>query len=466
MAITAFRAKVIKGVFSASVFSMVSKVLAFILSLLLFRALTLTEYGGYQLAIATWGILTTFLFQGLFQFVLGRSARSLGGGDPIGSRTLIAGLFLFQTITSAALFLFIQICCQSHLLFDPAVRPLLWSFSFTLFAFPFGNCIRIFLSHEQKFVWMNLLTVAEDLFKMILILISLFILKERSAQVIINSITISSLVLTGVGTFYVRHQFLEIAPQFSLGALKEVIALIRHEGIWVILQKQVRQLGQNMRIFLVEFLFGKEGVALYGFGEKIVTQVMALLPLDDVLIPMLSHEHKNEKRVRQVFHTGFKYSFWFFSTCALLLAVFIPWIVRFLFPSYGLSIPVLRTMVLCLPVSGLATLLSVLFISHYKQKTLFFFVLIRWVWFFPVAYLLASLFGLKGIGLEYALALLAFTAMRYYALTRLHPWLSISWRELFQFTPADRAFMQSIAGAVVAKWKKKVSTTPVHSSPE
>nr|MBP7134355.1 oligosaccharide flippase family protein [Patescibacteria group bacterium] len=242
-------------------------------------------------------------------------------------------------------------------------------------------------------------------------------------------------------------------------ALKEVIVLIRQEGVWVILQKQVRQLGQNMRIFLVEFLFGKEGVALYGFGEKIVTQVMALLPLDDVLIPMLSHEHKNEKRVRQVFHTGFKYSFWFFSASAVALAILIPWIVRSLFPSYGASIPVLRAMVICLPVSGLATLLSVLFISHYKQKTLFYFVIIRWLWFFPVAYLFASLFGLKGIGLEYALALLAFTAMRYYALTKLHPWLKISWRELFRFTAADREFARGIVNSVVDKWKKKMPAT-------
>jgi O-antigen/teichoic acid export membrane protein len=447
-----FSQKLIRGVISSTGFSLFSKGLAFLLSLVLFRSLSLHEYGTYQLIIAAWGILMVFLFQGLSSLVTSRASKLRSLDQPEESRQLVAGFFTLLAGVCLFLFLFVNIYyAQSKGAADSSVATSLRLLSFTLLVNPFGQLTRFFFSFDHEFIWMNALTSCEDALKTIGVLICFFVLDQKTATAVIASIVGASFLVNICFFPLAAKRFFQMFKSISWHACMLVIYLLKDEGVWAVLQKQIRQVGQNGRVFLVELLLGREVLALYSFAEKITTQVMALLPLDDVLIPLMSAEVKNQDRVKRVFRLGFKYATWAFSLLALALFFGAPFFVPFFFPRYIQAISSVQIFALYVPFTGMAILLSSFFVSHQSQKRLFILVLARWIWFIPLGYVLMHFFGVLGIALEYVISLIAFNLLRYRALTKLHSWLALDWTELFKITAEDRGLFKQF---IVARFKK------------
>lgn len=435
----------VRGVISSSLFSLLSKIIAFLVSLVLFRALSLHEYGTYQLIIATWGFFTVFLFQGLSSLIISEVSKLRAFGDELSANKLISGFFIFLALLCSGLF----VAVNAYYIYslrgvDPSVGLALRVLALTLIVHPFGLLMRLFFAIDHEFIAMNAVTALEDVLKMCAILLVFFIFDDRRAVAVIVCLAGATFFANIAFLPFVLRRFSVILKTVSRSSFATLVNFVKKQGIWAILQKQVRQVGQNSRIFLVEFILGREALALYSFGEKVVLHISALLPLDDVLIPLLSAEATNRDRVARVFRLGAKCTIWFFAPLSIALLFLVPPMIPFIFPQYVEASTIVRVLALSIPFSGVAMLLSSLFVSYHSQRRLFFLVVIRWLWFFPVGFTLFKIFGLLGVALEYVISLLLFNFLRYKDLTRVNPWLVLRWRDLVFITTGDRALLKGV----------------------
>ena len=433
-----FGENIFTGLMGSAASSLYSKLLALFLSLVLFRQMSLHQYGSYQLAVSVWGITSILLFQGLASFVLARASRFRANEQSEMVDELLRGFFLFLLLSACATFIVAKIYLSLAVSIrgDGLISNSVSLLAVSSFAYPFGILNRTLLLLHHRFTQVNAITVLEESVK-VLVICALFVLGYKEAQSVILGIVVGSYVATITGMFLARKGLAPIIRGMSFSALNNIFRIIREEGVWSVLQKQVRQFGQSLRVFLVETMLGREAVALFGFAEKILSQILGLFRLEDSLVPMLAGE-KERARVKLVFHLGVKYLFIVYTVAAIIALVATPIAVPQLFPKYISAIRLTQILLLFLPIAGVASLLSSFFISHHSQKRQFTLVSLRWLWFMPFAWILVRWIGLGGIAVEYVVSLYLFSFLRYRSLIAAIPWLRIEFSKMCSIAKEDR----------------------------
>jgi O-antigen/teichoic acid export membrane protein len=439
-----FLKKISEGIIWSSSGSIILKGLWFLGALAIVAKLSLHQFGTYQIVLAAWSLILTFLLVKSDQIFIARGSTLFKEDNP--KEAVSLGLSLFLVKFSMSIIVWLVLFYGSSIFvrwYSGDVIQHLKVLSFALFVVPFDNLINYDLSIRKNFFLLNLFGVTEEIIKVLGIFISLFLLNmgvEGLIWVIIIALY-AKVILLGSRLFsYVKClSFISLKPFF------EIFFSI---GKWNILQSYIEQIRKNSVVFFIQYFIGREGVALFALANKLFSHIASLFPVKGFLIPLISSELHNRGRLQSVLERGVKYSVFLFGLIAIFSAIVMPFFLSAFFPKYLPSMPLFYIMLLLLPFMGAYDILLSFLVSNQEQKTLFLLSLFRiFIMAIALPVLLLTL-GIIGSAIEYTFFAFIMFYLRYTTLTHLHPELKIRFSQLIIFDNYDRELLRKIKARI------------------
>lgn len=443
-----FGKKIVEGGLWLSGSAFLVRVIGLVTTILILKFLSVEEYGLYQLVLAAFGFLASFLISGFDSLIINDLARERGEGR----MDRVKRLFLeYGTLkVSIGIVLFLAAFFGSQALgrwyaSDIAYLTRIMSF---LFLFIVTERLLFFLNNVHlKFMAMSLFTAVEELAKLALV----FILVVRlgwGVEGLVVAYTFSTaaalLVFAPYGIYLARFLF---SVRASTGGL--LLDLARKHGKWGLASRYLGDAQRNVRPWLIGSLVGVNAVGLYSLAEGIYTQLLSLLPISNVLAPLVPGEIKNHERMRAIMLYGIKYGTILFVIMGIAALLFIPYLVEWFFPKYIPALPLFRIMLLALLTTAAANVVNTILFSYHEQKLLFLLTVLRLVFLVVVGIILIRFFGLMGVAFEFVLTAVFFVLIRYISLRRIAPHLLVPIREFFKFSREDYAYLRGILKTAV-----------------
>jgi len=230
----------------------------------------------------------------------------------------------------------------------------------------------------------------------------------------------------------------------SVGRLL-VLDAVRGHGKWAIFQKIGTSFSANYRIWIIRFVLGEQGVALFGLAKRIFSFTKTILPLKSVLAPAFAQNYSDKEKMRLYFVRAVKYKF------VTAMVVFIVGFltaspaIMVLFPKYHPAVvPVFRLFLVLALVKSLNEVQVPLFNALQAQRQAF--LSFAWGIFVTVIFMPAFVLGLGVMGAvtEVILTSAISGVVGYWLLLRLEPSLKIYPGEILKFDREDRAFLKNM----------------------
>ncbi len=436
-----FSRRVAEGVLWSSFLSGLQRVVGLGLTFLILKQLGLIEYGIYQLVLAAWGLMAVVMLTSLDKLVIAGGSRTLGEGNHEQTRHIGQTLFLFKFIAGVGVWAIVYFGSTFlHRWYAGDIISYLRILSWTFLVMPFSAIILYDLSVHQRFFLLNLYPVLEDTVKLVWIAVLFFIFHAR--------IDGALWALTGASVFVTVVFFPVVASRYlyriSFRDTRHFFALLFSQGKWLLLQKQVRQFDRSIRPFIIKFFLGTDAVALFSVAEKVILQLVSMVPISDVLVPSVSREMSNHERQRRVLEKGIKYSVPFFALVAIAAAILVRPLFRLFFPQFLPALPLIDIVLLYLPISGVAAVISSFYYSHREQKTDFLLSLFRFGFFLVTFSSMLRFMGPKGVAVEFVLGMVIYLGLKLWLLVRAHPELRGDWRGFWKIDSYDREVWRKV----------------------
>lgn len=438
-----FKQKIIEGGLWLSGSAFLVRLLGLVTTILILRTLSVEEYGMYQLALAAFGFLAAFLIGGFDSLIVNDLARERGEERFDRVKKLFFEYGRFKIFIGAALFL-IAFAGAEFLgrWYSGEIASLVRIMSF-LFLFIVTERLQFFLLNlNLKFRAMSLFTLAEELAKLGLTLL-LVLYWGWGVVGLVYAYTFSTAVALVIFSPYTLY-LLKSLLKYSASPDRVLLLLVSRHGKWGLLNRYLADTQKYVRPWLIGAFAGVGSVGLYSLAEGIYSQLVSLVPLSNLLAPLVPQEIKNEARMRAIVLYGVKYGTVIFILLGVAAFLFIPYLVEWFFPKYLPALPLFYVMLLALLTTASANVVNTILFSYYEQKLLFILTLIRLVFSVAAVTLLLWAFGVMGAAIEFVLTAVFFVAIRYISLKRVAPRLFFSPKEIFTFSRADYEMFKSL----------------------
>lgn len=234
-------------------------------------------------------------------------------------------------------------------------------------------------------------------------------------------------------------------------------AVLSRYSYWLYLRYAVAKFMKSARPWLVRFFLNTEAVALYALAVNLITLAQSLFPLG-MLTRLLPWEVSDPKRFRFIFVRSVKYALWGGVILALAGLFIVPPVVSSILPKYAMSMAVFQAMLLTLPLYGVYKILKSVLGVLREQRLLSVRVVSEAGLVLALNAVLLPVVGLFGIAAELTLTY----AWRVWLLARslghAYPELALRPKVFFSFDAEDRRFMQRLAASLRSPFTR--STTP------
>jgi O-antigen/teichoic acid export membrane protein len=116
------------------------------------------------------------------------------------------------------------------------------------------------------------------------------------------------------------------------GGQANLAALMRRQGVYVILAVPLKQVSEELPVWLLKALAGDVAVGLFGAARKAMYMAYAVFgPLETILLPLVSElVVQGTERARIVLRQAQKYAFWVSVIFVLACIPLAPWLVLFI----------------------------------------------------------------------------------------------------------------------------------------
>ncbi len=217
--------------------------------------------------------------------------------------------------------------------------------------------------------------------------------------------------------------------------------LAKAHGKWVSLRYMVTKFSKNTAPWFVKFFVNTEAVAIYSLAYNLVAFIQEFFPVNALAwIFLMKIDNKDE--MGYIFRRSTKYLFWFGILAGLGSLVFVPWIVNLIFPKYYNAWPLFRIMLLVFPIFGVYKILKEVLTTLREYKILTLRLPIEVIINIVSLAIFLPVFGLIGAGVAYVVLYLARILFFYPSLIRLHPNFRIKVKDLFSFDEDDIVFIK------------------------
>ena len=415
-------------------------------TIIILRYLSVREYGIVQLILSffSFGILFNLSsFHDLFVAEMGIER----GASTERAKGLFIGYIKTQAIFGILLWVIFFLAAP---LFAPSGTEIyvrIVSFMFLLS--PMRESLQLLFNVELKFRELAIFSVVEQTSRLIILITGLVWFEARISIVLLSTVLsqiLALLILTPTFTkIYARYKGI-------FHARVSIISILLAHGKWGLFVSYVSNFNKTLRIWLVQVLLGTEAVGLYGVASNLFSHTRSILPISEVVSPIIPQYKNIPDKLSIIVNKGIKYSMLGYVTLGLIGAIIFPPIIKLLFPHFAESIPLYQLMLLGLIPHSLTIILTPIFYAYRAQKSLFFAYLRRIILtliFLPV---FIKLFGIFGIAIEFVLTALIFVLDRYFMAKKLLPEMRLSFSALIKFDDYDRVITSKLT-----TWLKKFS---------
>jgi O-antigen/teichoic acid export membrane protein len=448
--------KIIRATAWLSASAFVARLAGLLVTFSLISLLSLKEYGVYKLAVATFGFFAAFFVSGFDALVINDLAVERGRGrhDRVKRLFLEYGIFKIA-VGSLLFFLSLLGAFFFHRFFDADILPLIPLLSFLFLFMALERGINLLLNLYVEFRLISLFTVLEEAVKLVAVLLFVGFFQYGARGAILADV-----VSTGIAVFvFLPHAsgFLKKTLSFTAAKGSLLWEIIRGHGKWAIYSRYLGDAKNSLRPWLLNTFVGAEAVGIYAFAESLYAQVVSLLPLSNVLIPILPLHIEDRSALRTLLVKGIKYGTPIFAAVGIISFFAIPEIIRFFFPRYEASVPIFSIIIPSIVTSAAAFILTSILYAQRQQKAQFFITLASVGVMASLGLLLVVPFGAIGIAIEFVLTTFFYGIVRLWYVFAVYPELRFRPLALFQWRREDGEFFRSLISGAALRLRSGIS---------
>lgn len=444
-----------RGEFRAQFWNIVVKGVSLANSFLILAALSVYQYGLYQLVLAAIAIAES-LSTGLFDdVVVNDTARGLAEGRTGSAKRLFNEFALYKVIVGSLL---------TAIFFFGAGR---------IGAY-LGTDITAFFQLASFLIIMEAIRAAEDLFFTASVSLSAFAVPaiQEIAKFILlvsflfqGTLGIRELLLITLGAAFVAVLFasgrfwreyrrvFRSVPAHGQGLL---ITAVRRYGVPVLIRYGFSRVTKNIRPWLIKFFLNTEAVALYTLAINLVSLAQSVFPIT-MIARLLPWEAGDERRLAFIFRRSVKYVFWGGTAMAVAGLLFVPPLIQLILPKYGPAMPLFFVLALILPFYGVYKVQKSLLLTLREQKILTTRLVTESFLVIGLNAILLPLIGIFGTAVEYVITYAWRVFLFHRMLGTAHPGLRLKTASIFSFDADDRLFARKFFGVLATPFRRAAS---------
>lgn len=422
-----------KGVFWVGLSSVLNKAVGLITLLIILRSLSVYEYGVVELALSIIPMLSIFLVPGLSNAVIADIGVEKSKGNLGAAKTIFVNFFKLQFVLSfiawALVFFGAELISNFY---SAQIVFILQIVSFIFLVSPLRVMVTVFQSVELRFFKQSLFTFTEETIKLVFVFCLLKVFDYGSLGLVI------SIVGSQVINLFVYSPFLWIAYKKtfgkSLASGDSLLSLIKGHNLWGILSNYLSNANQSIRLWIIKLLISTEAVGLFAVAYGLVGHAKSLLPLSNILQPIIPQYMDDKDRFYRIIKKGIKYQLVMSTFVVVVSLLVFPKVVEFFFPAYLESIDLFRIMIFSLIAGAFSLVFNSVFYAIKAQKDLARAVLIRTIISTGLLFILIPAIGVTGVALEFLLTGFIFTVERYRRLKILLVEFSLGFKDILYFS--------------------------------
>jgi O-antigen/teichoic acid export membrane protein len=416
---------------------------------IMLRGLTVYEYGVKELVLAALGFFGIFSLPGLVSVVIADIGIEKGKGNLAGAKGLFWSLLRLQTLMSLIAFAILFFGAEIIGSYYPEhissyFRILAFTFPLAVVGMAYGIVFGVtFRYREQSFS-----SFFQEFFKLIVFAICLYGFGLKVEAVLY------SMIFGPLMTFIVQYPAFRRAYRELGDVIEERVSVwhtLYEHGKWSVFSTYLNSSAGNLYLYIIKAMLGTEVVALYAVASGLVGHTSALVPIGNVVAPIIPQYISDRERFRRIITKSIKYQVVGSLVVAFGAMIFFPPIITFLFPKYVTAMPLYRIMVFGLILSGIASIFSTVFFALRAQKNLFYAVVVKTVAMIVIPPICIYFFGMMGIAYASIIVGLAYVLERYRVLRRLVPDYRFDMRMLFAMDDLDRTILAKLHGVLARK---------------
>ncbi|MDO8500070.1 MAG: lipopolysaccharide biosynthesis protein [bacterium] len=330
-------------------------------------ALSIHQFGLYQLSLSALALSNTFSVNFFDDVVQNDVSRALSDGKKETAKKLFHELAVLKIglgiVLAFAFFFFADVVAAKY---DKDIGVYIRIISFVVAIRAAQSATGLFLNAVVSLRAIGASAI-EEISKLSLIS-GFFFFSTLS----IERVLFSTLIAAGIALVYVSIAFCKEYRAFFYGVsaskefqFKRVLFLY---GPWTLMRSAVKKVAKPLQPWLIATLLSAEAVALYTLAANLVTMVKGLFP--DISPSLLAWEINNESRLRYIFSRGLKYTFLYGSVLAVGSLFFVPPLVGFLFPKYLPAMPLFLFFLISVPIHGIQDFEMAILTALREQKVL------------------------------------------------------------------------------------------------
>lgn len=440
---TSFSKIYLKGEFSYGFWNVIAKAVGVANTFFIVSALTLYEYGSFQLLLASYAGAVTLLSVG-GGVVRNDIIRFEAEGRSGDAKKLFYESSIARIIIGFLLWILVFLFASSlSFRFGPDYISLIKIISFLFLHDALLTVITTLIEMRKKF---NVIASRTSIAKIaqLAILLYFFFFQSINLRAVVISLVLSLFVTLFLLLFPFFRSYAEW-KNVKKSSNKFLFKILTTYGKWEIVQPLAGKLTSFFEVWAIKLFVSTEAVAIFSVAQTLLNTVAGFFPTKTLstLIPM---ELKNEEKLRKIYTYGAKYLIVFSVAIGLVSFVAIPVLIDLFFNKYIVSLPYFSVLLLTLPILAITSISSAFLTAFRRQKFLFFQKVLKSLVAIPLYLILLPFFGLWGLVFHNFILLTVMTASLYYYLENMKPRLFVRWRDFFYFGKEDAVFLQSIFG--------------------
>lgn len=391
------------------------KLTAIFSTIVVLRYLSVYEYGLWQLVLGILSLFSAVTLPSISDVFVADLSRELGRKREDIYKAIFGQISLLMIglgILSATLLFFAAplITKASGFSFDFILRVLSLYLIFDALQ---GIYVIAFYSHLRFFYYQSLKVVNRILYLILasalLIYFKMGILGVVYAYVFSSGISLIIYLPAFVSTV----RYLINVPADINYSLWE---MFRAHGKWAMIRDYAEGGLFSARPWIIGYFLGVEAVALVSLAFALFGELMTIIPLNQVLAPIIPREMEDKFRFKKLIEKGIKYTMWLYLGMGLAAYFAMPYFVEFFFPKYVPSLPLFNILLLYMPAVPFLLMTERVFYAVKAQKELFISTILPKASSLLLAMPpLLKFFGIFGTAFEFLISnfMIAFARMRY-----------------------------------------------------
>ena len=440
-----FAERFIRGNILAKFWSSAHTFVGLVTSFITLTALSVHQFGLYQLVLAAVALTDTFSVNFFDEVVSNDISRAISDNRQGMAKRLFHELALLKVglgiLLALSLFFGADIVAK---VYDKDIGSYIRIASFLIGIRAIRSTAQIFLASVVSLRALGTPAV-EEISKLVLVSGFFFF-----AELSIDRVLIATLIGASAALVYVSIPFFrEYRSVFGgSAAVREflLVGIVKSYGAWVLLRSTIKKIAKPVQPWLIVTFLNTEAVALYALAANLVTMVKDFFPAASS--SLLAWEVNNVSRLKYIFGRGMKYSLLYGLALAAFAFFFVPLIVEMLFPKYLPATPLFSIFLISVPFHGIQTLEMAILTALREQKVLAMRLFAEILIGFGVFIALVPFIGLLAAGLGAVIPTLWRAWFLYRQIIKKYPELKPDVSALFRFDQEDRLIAARALGEV------------------